>query len=460
MMLLCLLALVDLALPGATKQLSMSAGVAALRCATYVIGLNSESMLILTHLQHVIEVLSAMVLQAVSSITEALTSPKRSSSGKDWSAGLEVPFGIMRGAALIIFKASPTSNLKGSAALAQLLKAVCSFSCQLITHPSTSESNVNLSFVCLRACVKWFGFSPNVFAGLRDVVFVAAFGQALDRTKSGNGAASSAAAALCVSITLASCELSSPPAISLCSAIASAVLSSPSDPQLVQAASVPLPYPYTLTTKISHLFYQEFARARSEASMQPLGDAVTYSTLAPLFLKGISSENASLRISVMRLMVVMCEEEEKKASNVHSSSTTSALKSSSRDSVETNPAKKRKASLSSDASAIPVSTRVSDEADDAPRSSGQSVSVTALQLMRLAGALPKPGSHPTSERESRHLTLLLCSRCRRGAYECARSQQSMFSYSFNDLITMFRSQCCSSRCCFSSVSHRGSSTRI
>jgi hypothetical protein len=193
---------------------------------------------VLIFLQNVVDVLATLVLKAISAITPSLPSGKYDAN--DWSAGLEAQFGIMRCAALIMYKASPTSKLKGSAALAQLLKAICSFSCQLITHSSPSVSNCSLSFVSLRACVKWFGFCPNVFAGLRDAVFNAAFGIAADG-KNDSTAASAAAAVLCVNITLSSCELTSPPATSLCTALASAILSSPTNSQLVEAASVRIP---------------------------------------------------------------------------------------------------------------------------------------------------------------------------------------------------------------------------
>jgi hypothetical protein len=194
---------------------------------------------------HIIEVLAVLVTKSFSSLPTAPSTSGSKREGDVWSVGYERQFAIMRGAALVMYKASPTSRLKGSAALAQLLKALCAFSCQLITTSSLSESNANLSFVCMRACIKWFRFSPNVFAGLRDYVFTAAFSRKVDDKKTANAvacnAASAAAANLCVSITIASCELSSPSATSLCTALASALLSAPSNPQLIQASAVPCP---------------------------------------------------------------------------------------------------------------------------------------------------------------------------------------------------------------------------
>jgi hypothetical protein len=199
--------------------------------------------------QHIIDVLAVLVMKSLSFMPSAPSSSGNRRVGDGWGVGCEKQFAVIRGAALVMYKATPTSRLKGSAALAQLLKSICSFSCQLIAT-SLSESNATLAFVCMRACAKWFGFSPNIFAGLRDSVFTAAFNWASDQHKPANtpsfNPASAAAASLCVSITIASCDLSSPFATSLCDALASAVLSSPSDPQLIQASSVPRPAIFAL----------------------------------------------------------------------------------------------------------------------------------------------------------------------------------------------------------------------
>lgn len=124
------------------------------------------------------------------------------------------------------------------------------------------------------------------------------------------------------------------------------------------------------------------ARARVDASLSPLGDGICYDTLAPVLLVGIGSENASLRIGVLRLMVALCEEEEKKG-------TTQSSSSSTRGSGDVKPAKKRKASAAENV-AVRVDSQTNDslvaaESDAPARSGGPSVSVTMLQLMRLAG---------------------------------------------------------------------------
>lgn len=214
----------------------MSVGATALRCESNV---EQQLLLALTQAQHVVDVLASLVTKAISSIGPLLPpAGKRASESKEG----ERYFAVLRGAALVMYKASPTSRLKGSASLAQLLKAICGFSCQLILHPSQSESNINLSFVCLRACIKWFGFNPNIFAGLRETVFQAAFGVAGEKRPI-MSSAPAAAAVLCVNIALASCDLSSPPVTSICAALASAIMTCPSNSQLIQASSVPLPLP-------------------------------------------------------------------------------------------------------------------------------------------------------------------------------------------------------------------------
>lgn len=352
-----------------------------------------------------VDVLASLVTKAISSIGSLLPpAGKRASESKEE----ERHFIVLRGAALVMYKASPTSRLKGSAALAQLLKAICSFSCQLIVHPSQTESNVNLSFVCLRACIKWFGFNPNVFASLRETVFQAAFGVADDKRPI-MSSAPAAAAVLCVNIALASCDLSSPPVTSICAALASAIMSCPSNSQLIQASSVPLPLPCQYFLAISRpstqcilTVSQEMARARVDASLSPLGNGICYDTVAPVLLDGIGSENASLRIGVLRLMVAFCEEAEKKG-------TTQSSSSSTRGSGDVKPAKKRKASAA-EIVAVHVDSRTNDshvaaESDAPAHSSGPSVSVTMLQLMRLAGS---PLKFNLENLYSYHISCICC----------------------------------------------------
>jgi hypothetical protein len=136
------------------------------------------------------------------------------------------------------------------------------------------------------------------------------------------------------------------------------------------------------------------ARARVDASLSPLGDGVCYDTVAPVLLDGIASENASLRIAVLRLMVALCEGDEKK------SGTTQSSASSTRGSADVKPAKKRKASAAENVAVhidnvavhIDSQTNVShlaSESDAPARSGGTSVCVTMLQLLRLAGPFPK-----------------------------------------------------------------------
>lgn len=349
---------------------------------------------------HVVDVLATLVTKALSAMPPApSTTVRNKAEGGGWSVGCERQLAVVRGVALIMYKASPTSRLKGSAALSQLLKAICGFSCQLLTAPSPSESNSNLSFVCQRACVKWLAFSPNIFAGLRDSVFTAAFSKAVGEKRAANAAydaATAAAASLCVSITLASCDLSSPPAATLCAALASAMISSPFNPQLIQASSVQLPA--LNAHPLSHFssFAQEIARARADASLPPLGDNVSYGVLAPLLLEGIASNNASVRCGVLRLMVVMCEHEEGQSADLPSPASSLAVKSSSRGRNDSKSAKKRKviaapsASENADISveAIPDDSRAVPDAEAPARSGGPTMSVSMLQLLQLAGRAP------------------------------------------------------------------------
>jgi hypothetical protein len=187
------------------------------------------------------DVLSAVTMKAMHSSAPSSASSARNSNTSAGSAMVtfsDSQLAILSGTALIMYKAQPTSRLKGSASLAQLLKAICGFACQLVIHHHHSENCCNLAFVCLRACVKFFGFVPNVFASSTDSVFAAAFSQPVHHQSTALAAAASAAAALCVNITLASFEPSSPHASSTCSSLVSALLSAPSNPQLIQAASV------------------------------------------------------------------------------------------------------------------------------------------------------------------------------------------------------------------------------
>ncbi len=98
-----------------------------------------------------------------------------------------------------------------------------------------------------------------------------------------------------------------------------------------------------------------------------------------------------MRLGALRLMVVMCEHEEKQPANYPTSEMAVAVKSSSRGSNDSKPAKKRKASVTaSDSSAIQVESfakdlPISSETEGPARSSGPSVTVTMLQLLQLAG---------------------------------------------------------------------------
>ena len=135
------------------------------------------------------------------------------------------------------------------------------------------------------------------------------------------------------------------------------------------------------------------ARARAELSLQPLGNNVSYISLAPTLSEHIASDNASVRLGVLRLMVVLCEHEAKQTGNDPSFQTTFASTSSVRGSSDSKPAKKRKASITpsaSDSVAIEVVSYPNDfpvapETEAPDRSSGPSVTVTILQILRLAG---------------------------------------------------------------------------
>jgi hypothetical protein len=148
---------------------------------------------------------------------------------------------------------------------------------------------------------------------------------------------------------------------------------------------------------------QEFARARAEVSLQPLGETVTYSMIAPVFLAGISSENSSLRIAILRLMVVMCEEEEKKSDTLLPNTSSSSSKSTSRGTAKSNPTKKRKSTVHpGDAAEVPVAINVTEESDAVPPSSSSSFAVTALQLVRLAGQFSEPSTNTFASKRMSH----------------------------------------------------------